>query len=129
MMQEIPTVVIQAFAHIAQTLSGQPPENIAGFHITGVRICDHCEDPDKKAFPYGVTDRNGQEWGDLCNECFYQLGCTYADGPRDDICPAGQHVWIEENDHRYKCANCNLLIPWESDPWLPGTDQIMSAEY
>lgn len=123
MMQEIPTVVIQAFAHLAQEMSGPPPQNITGFHITGVRICDHCKDPDKEAFPYGAIDASGQEWADLCNDCFDQLGCTFADGPRSDICPADQHVWIEDY-YGFECDKCGLVIPYGSEPWAPGTDPL-----
>lgn len=48
------------------------------FGISFVRVCDHCDDEKKEAFPYCVKDRNGKHWGDLCNDCFDLLGCAYA---------------------------------------------------
>lgn len=44
-------------------------------HITPVRVCDHCGDSEKEAFPYGAVDRNGNTWQDLCNDCWEALGC------------------------------------------------------
>jgi hypothetical protein len=117
-------------ADIAQKFDGADPENITGFHVTGVRICDHCKDPGKEAFPYHVTDPAGQVWGDLCNECFDLLGCTYEDGPRDDICPPNAHDWAASN-RGLTCQACGLTIPfspadpdpvviemWQGDPAL-----------
>lgn len=118
MMQEIPTTVIQAFAQLASDLSGETPANVKGFHVTGVRICDHCKDPSVEAFPYCVTDPAGRYWGDLCNECFDLLGCTYEDGPRADLCPPDQHVWAA-SARGLTCETCGITIPFgpaEPDP-------------
>lgn len=52
-----------------------------GFHLAPVYVCDHCKDDTKEAFPYGVYDRDGKLWSDLCNGCFTELGCEY---PEDD---------------------------------------------
>lgn len=42
------------------------------------RVCDHCRNPDKEAFPYGAIDRGGTRWEDLCNECYDLLGCDHS---------------------------------------------------
>ena len=68
MHKEIPPEVIKAIAEIAQ---GSP------FTITPVRVCDHCKDEEKEAFPYCVNDKDGVYWDHFCNDCFDSLGCQY----------------------------------------------------
>ena len=70
MNKEILPELIEAFAEVAQ---GHP------FTITPVRICDHCKDESKEAFPYNVEDATGKHWDWLCNDCFDTLGCSYGD--------------------------------------------------
>lgn len=53
-----------------------PPEGV-NFTVNTPYICDHCQDKAKEAFPFGVYDRNGKHWDDLCNDCFDELGCSY----------------------------------------------------
>lgn len=55
------------------TANGNQPS----LHIVGVRVCDHCMDDSKEAFPYNVMDAQGKFWDDLCNDCFDELGCSY----------------------------------------------------
>lgn len=45
--------------------------------ITLVRICEHCKNMSRDAFPYGVHDRDGKYWEILCNDCFEALGCEF----------------------------------------------------
>lgn len=48
-------------------------------HVNTPIVCDHCEDDEKEAFPYGLVDAQGREWQHLCNECFDKLlpGSSY----------------------------------------------------
>jgi len=64
--------------------------------IIFVRICDHCQDKAKEAFPYGVHDANGKYWEILCNDCYDALGCSY---PQDD---------------EMVCAICGQPLEWEN---------------
>lgn len=61
------------FSKLAQELGAN------GLHVNQPIVCDHCEDDDKEAFPYGVRDANGKFWNHLCNDCFDALNCSYDD--------------------------------------------------
>lgn len=49
------------------------------FHIAPIYVCDNpdCPDNDREAFPCGVYDEQGRFWNDLCDDCFYSLGCSF----------------------------------------------------
>lgn len=104
-MIEISKEVVEAFAAIAD---GKP------FHITGVRICDHCKDKNKEAFPYCVNDSHGAYWEHLCNDCFELLGCSYEDrylypGFPPQIC---EHCGKELEDFSdLGCEYCDVRHP------------------
>jgi hypothetical protein len=66
--------IVTALARLATDLTGLPVKSI---HVNQPRICDHCLDADREAFPYCVHGANGQLWQDLCNDCFDALGCAY----------------------------------------------------
>lgn len=65
-----------AMAHAAVLMHGADQDTSGPVHITGVRICDSCQNADVEAFPYHVQDRDGRWWQDLCNNCFDLLGCV-----------------------------------------------------
>lgn len=75
--------------------------------ITMVRVCEHCGDKRKEAFPYGVHDRDGKYWEILCNECFDVLGCAYP------------------HDNDMVCPICGCGMEWESC-WNGCDDGYMS---
>lgn len=62
----------QALAELVKAVGGD-----GSYHFAPVYVCDHCKNEDKEAFPYGVYDREGCYWSDLCNDCFDKLGCSY----------------------------------------------------
>ena len=68
MIKDPPQELLKAFAQMG------------AIHITPIYVCDHCQDEDKEAFPYGVIDKKGNHWNDLCNDCFDELGCSYDEG-------------------------------------------------
>lgn len=72
MIKEVPEQTLNALAQMAKAVGGD-----GSFHIAPVYVCDHCKDDTKEAFPYGVYDRDGKLWSDLCNDCFTELGCSY----------------------------------------------------
>lgn len=74
MIKEHSEQELRMLALIAEAV-GSP----GSFHIAPIYICDHCKDDTKEAFPYGVYDRNGKLWNDLCNSCFDALGCRYSE--------------------------------------------------
>lgn len=65
---------LEALAAVAQAMGGD-----GSFHLLVPRICDHCKDEGKEAFPYYVRDAQGRPWEHLCNSCFEALGCAYPD--------------------------------------------------
>lgn len=67
MQQQPSDDVVQVFAEVAKALGA------TAFHVTPVRICEVCEDPDQEAAPYGVTDSDGNYYDWLCNDCFDAL--------------------------------------------------------
>lgn len=72
--------------------------NDAFFSVTPSRVCEHCKDSAKEAFPYGVLDKNGKHWEILCNDCFEALGCEYP------------------HDEDMRCPTCGCGMEWQ-DCW------------
>jgi hypothetical protein len=64
-------------------------------HIVPVRVCDHCGDDSREAFPQNAEDYNGVLYQHLCNECYDAL------------------VVAQNNDESWVCENCGALIEWE----------------
>ena len=115
MNKEIPPELIEAFAELAQ---GRP------FTITPVRICDHCQNEQEEAFPYGVEDATGKHWDWLCNNCFDALKCSYNDSyPVCQTCGSPMeweecgngcedgYFWLYEEDPLWYYGNMRSL-PW-----------------
>lgn len=67
---ELSPEMMEALAGIGKAMGAE------SMHILQPRICDHCKDKEREAFPYYVTDRDGREWAHLCNPCFDVLGCA-----------------------------------------------------
>lgn len=67
----------------------------SSLRIVPVRVCDHCGDRDKEAFPYNYEDYNGVSYQHLCVECYVALSAD----PIDDWKPI--------------CEICGLLMEWE----------------
>ena len=66
---------IAIITNAAQNLIGDM--KVESVHLNTPRVCDHCRNADKEAFPYHVYDTRGRFWRDLCNGCFDELGCAY----------------------------------------------------
>jgi hypothetical protein len=77
--KEIPPETLKALANVAKALGG------TSFHVTPVRICDHCKDEEQEAFPYHVQDAEGNEWVHLCNRCFDILDCSFPSRSLDEF--------------------------------------------
>lgn len=84
-------------------------------HICWVRVCEHCQDKTKEAFPYNVKDQDGKEWGILCNECFDELGCAYEpinwNEAKMDLCSISHMPYDEcdgnhEDECKWQCGEC-----------------------
>lgn len=74
MIKEPSEQTLNALAQMAKAVGDNAP-----FHIAPIYLCDNCKDDTKEAFPYGVYDRHGKLWSDLCNDCFDALGCKYSE--------------------------------------------------
>lgn len=72
--KDIPSETLRALANAAKALGA------TGFHVAPIRVCDHCQDDGREAFPYYATDKDGREWVHLCNVCFDLLECYWPDG-------------------------------------------------
>ena len=79
--KEISQETLQTLSKIFEGL-GIPPGS--PFHIQQQRICDHCHDQIKEAFPYYAIDSDGRVWEHLCNDCFDLLECELDDYWNED---------------------------------------------
>lgn len=103
MNQEIKAETIEALQALGKALGGTGEIK----SIIPVRICDHCQDEDQEAHPYGIHDANGNYWHHLCNECYDALGCSF---PLDDD---------------MTCEFCGAQKEWE-DCWNGCDDGYLS---
>jgi hypothetical protein len=109
---ELTPEMFGAIAKAAQALTNGQATQI---HVNQPRICDHCKDANREAFPYHVYDSNGVLWEDLCNQCFDELGCAY---PDDGDPPDPDTIVIFDNpdDQLMICPVCGTCMEWE-DCW------------
>lgn len=70
--KKLPLETVRALVGIGRTLGAT---SMVMPH--GPRVCDHCQNEDREAFPYYAVDENGREWAHLCNPCFDILGCSF----------------------------------------------------
>lgn len=102
-MQHVSPAAETALLSVAQAVGAR------SIHITPVRVCDHCNDAEQEAFPYNATDRDGNQWADLCNACYDKLGCLdrlttgYWDDYLEDMEATTHHPHII-------CAGCGQPI-------------------
>lgn len=89
----------------------------AYFTITPVRICEHCQDNQKEAFPYGAYDPSGRYWEILCNECFDTLGCLY---PNSE----GYDDWDDHDSTCLTCGGTGIIITCMDDICVGGNHCI-----
>lgn len=80
-----PELTPEMFGAIAKTAQALTDGQATQLHVNQPRICDHCKDADKEAFPYHVEDEESHFWQDLCNDCFDKLKCKYF-GEEDKFC-------------------------------------------
>ena len=107
MKPELTPEMFGAIASAAQALTNGQATQI---HVNQPRICDHCKNAKREAFPYHVYDSNGALWEDLCNECFDELGCAY---PDDGDPPEPDSIVIGEFP---VCSVCGIPMEWQ-DCW------------
>ncbi len=104
MYAEIKPEIIKKIEALMADLGGKPKS------ITLNRICDHCKDETKEAFPYGVNDKDNKYWNHLCNECFDALGCSYVfeSGFPPQICDyCGKDI---EDFSDFGCEHCDSRL-------------------
>ena len=115
MHKEIKAETIETLQTLGKALGGTGEIK----SIIPVRICDHCQDEDQEAHPYGVHDANGNYWHHLCNECYDALGCSYPqdDDGRCEICGASDEdpLFYDEDDEEV-CSVCDGESGWSVCP-------------
>ena len=116
MKPELTPEMFGAIASAAQALTNGQATQI---HVNQPRICDHCKNAKREAFPYHVYDSNGALWEDLCNECFDELGCAY---PDDGDPPEPDSIVIGEFP---VCSVCGIPMEWQ-DCWNGCDDGLFS---
>lgn len=101
MIKDPPEQTLNALVSLASHLGA------TSFHTTPIRVCDNCKDESKEAFPYGVKDRDGQHWDDLCNDCFETLGCAY---PAEDEATGQIYDLFDEITEEYQLAQMQRIV-------------------
>lgn len=94
--------------------------NIGHIHINLTRICEHCHDEQKEAFPFGTYDLRGKYWNILCNECFEELGCRYPDSDDDGD-------WDDHDSTCLTCGGTGIIITCMDDICV-GSDHCIHGD-